>query len=145
MIRIKDPEKTIGFYRLLGMRVIEQLKNPDRNFDLYFLGYDSPKALSHGNHWTDRQGLLELTHNYGSENDPSFKVNNGNEEPNRGFGHVCVTVDHIQAVCRNLEDAGYKFQKKVCYCHSCYCGWMADCILPLARGRTYEACCFCFR
>ena len=29
---------------------------------------------------------LELTHNYGTENDPSFSYNTGNVEPYRGFG-----------------------------------------------------------
>jgi lactoylglutathione lyase len=115
MVRVKDPKKSIEFYSLLGMKVVNQIKNPDANFDLYFLGYDSPKALSHGKTWTDREGLLELTHNYGTENNPAYKVNSGNAEPHRGFGHICITVDHIQAVCKNLEDAGYKFQKKVCW------------------------------
>ena len=40
-------------------------------------------------------------------------MNNGNVEPNRGFGHICVSVDNIQASCQRLEDAGYKFQKKL--------------------------------
>jgi lactoylglutathione lyase len=113
MLRVKDPQRTIKFYELLGMKVINTLKNPESNFDLYFLAYDSAKAPSHGNHWTDRQGIIELTHNYGTENDPNFKINNGNADPNKGFGHVCISVDNIQAACQNLEDAGYKFQKKV--------------------------------
>lgn len=29
--------------------------------DLYFLGYDSPTALSHGNKVFDREGIIELT------------------------------------------------------------------------------------
>lgn len=29
--------------------------------DLYFLGYDSPTALSHGNSVFDREGIIELT------------------------------------------------------------------------------------
>ena len=95
------------------MKVVHKLPNPDNKFDLYFLGYDSPKAASSGNHWADRQGLLELTHNYGTENDDNFKVANGNAEPHRGFGHICISVDAIQAVCKKLEDAGYKFQKKL--------------------------------
>ena len=54
-----------------------------------------------------------MTHNYGTENDESFTVNNGNKEPSRGFGHVCISVDYIQAACKRIEDAGYKFQKKL--------------------------------
>lgn len=95
------------------MKLINKLENPDAKFDLYFLAYDSPKAASHGNHWTDREGIVELTHNYGTENDPDYKITNGNTEPYKGFGHLCISVDNIQAACQRLEDAGYKFQKKL--------------------------------
>ena len=95
------------------MKQVNKFTFPDNQFDLYFLAYDSPKAASHGNHWTDRQGIIELTHNYGTENDASYKPNNGNKDPGKGFGHVCISVDNIQAACQRLEDAGYKFQKKL--------------------------------
>lgn len=110
--RVKDPKASIKFYEHLGMKVINKLENPDNKFDLYFLAYDSPKSVSHNNHWTDREGIIELTHNYGTENDPNFKPHNGNKEP-QGFGHVCISVDNIQAACKRLSDAGYKFQKKL--------------------------------
>ena len=95
------------------MKVIKTLPYPDSKFDLYYLAYDSPKAVSHGNHWTAREGLIELTHNYGTEDDAEYEINDGNKEPFRGFGHVCISVDNIQAACKRIEDAGYKFQKKV--------------------------------
>ena|ERR1700761_3599689 len=113
MIRVKDPKRSVAFYQFLGMKVINTIKDPDAKFDLYFLAYDSPKAVSHGNSWTDREGLIELTHNYGTEDDPNYEINNGNAEPFRGFGHTCISVDNIQAACKRLEDAGYPFQKKV--------------------------------
>jgi lactoylglutathione lyase len=113
MLRVKDPKRSIRFYEFLGMKVINTLKNPDAKFDLYFLAYDSPKAVSHGNHWTNREGIIELTHNYGTEDDPNYKTVNGNNEPYRGFGHVCISVDNIQAACKRIEDAGYTFHKKV--------------------------------
>ncbi|GAB7363398.1 hypothetical protein MBLNU230_g3675t1 [Neophaeotheca triangularis] len=113
MLRVKNPTSTIKFFEHLGMSQINKLSFPDNKFDLYFLAYDSPKAVSHGNHWTDREGLIELTHNYGTENDPNFQVANGNKEPGKGFGHVCVSVDNIQAACKRLSDAGYKFQKRL--------------------------------
>lgn len=103
----------VKYYELLGMKMINKIENPDAKFDLYFLAYDSPKSLSKGEHWTARQGVLELTHNYGTEKDDNFKVANGNSEPGKGFGHICVSVDAIQAACQRIEDAGYKFQKKL--------------------------------
>jgi lactoylglutathione lyase len=113
MLRIKDPKASLAFYKHLGMSVVEEKKFPDNKFDLYFLAYDSPKAASHGNHWSDREGIIELTHNYGTEDDPNYKVANGNKEPGKGFGHVCISVDNIQAACKRIGDAGYKFQKKL--------------------------------
>jgi lactoylglutathione lyase len=113
MLRVKDPEASIKFYSFLGMKKINQLDFPDNNFSLYFLAYDDKESVSSGAHWTDRQGILELTHNYGTEKDPNFKVANGNSDPGRGFGHVCISVDNLQAACKRLEDEGYKFQKKL--------------------------------
>ncbi|KAH7397288.1 glyoxylase I [Pyrenochaeta sp. MPI-SDFR-AT-0127] len=113
MIRVKDPKRSIAFYEFLGMKVIDKLPNPDAKFDLYFLAYDSPRAVSHGNHRSDREGIVELTHNYGTEDDPAYSITNGNTEPYKGFGHLCISVDNIQAACQRLEDAGYKFQKKL--------------------------------
>ncbi|KAL8902763.1 MAG: hypothetical protein Q9171_007605 [Xanthocarpia ochracea] len=113
MLRIKDPERSLKFYKHLGMSLIYKIPQPDAKFDLYFLAYDSPTAISHKSHWSDRQGILELTHNYGTENDPNYKPANGNSDPGRGFGHICISVDNIQAACQRIEAAGYKFQKKL--------------------------------
>lgn len=95
------------------MKVIKQIQQPEAKFDLYFLAYDSPNARSAGSGTFDREGIIELTHNYGTENDPEYKINNGNTEPHRGFGHTCISVDNIQAACQRLEDAGYAFKKKL--------------------------------
>jgi len=113
MIRVKDPKRSVKFYETLGMKVINKIEQPEAKFDLYFLGYDSPSALYHGKQFNAREGLIELTHNYGTEDDPDYAVTNGNTEPHRGFGHTCISVDNIQAACQRIEDAGYKFQKKL--------------------------------
>ncbi|KAI1326719.1 glyoxalase I [Xylariaceae sp. FL0255] len=113
MLRVKDPKESVKFYEFIGMSLIKKLSFPEAKFDLYFLAYDSPGATSHGKNEWDREGVIELTHNYGTENDDSFKVNTGNAEPHRGFGHVCISVDYIQAACDRIEKAGYKFQKKL--------------------------------
>lgn len=75
--------------------------------------FDGKESASAGAHFTDREGVLELTHNYGTESDPNYKIANGNSEPGKGFGHVCISVDNIQAACKRIEDAGYPFQKKL--------------------------------
>ena len=53
------------------------------------------------------------THNYGSESNEDFQISNGNTEPYKGFGHICISVDNLQAVCQKLEAEGYQFQKKL--------------------------------
>lgn len=107
------PSPLVKFYSFLGLSLLRTLPFPDAKFDLYFLGYDAPLSPSSGRSLWDREGLIELTHNYGTESDPDYKINNGNVEPHRGFGHVCVSVDHLQAACARLEAEGYRFQKKL--------------------------------
>lgn len=101
------------FYEHLGMSVIERKDFPDNKFSLYFLAYAGPNSASKDNHWTNREGIIELTHNHGTENDPNYTVANGNKEPGKGFGHTCISVDNIQAACKRISDAGYKFQKRL--------------------------------
>ncbi|RVX67344.1 hypothetical protein B0A52_09125 [Exophiala mesophila] len=113
MLRVKDPLRSVEYYKLLGYNLINKIEQKEAKFDLYFLAYDGPSSASAGNHWTDREGVIELTHNYGTESDDSYTINNGNKEPHKGFGHICISVDNIQAACQRIEDAGYKFQKKL--------------------------------
>lgn len=103
---------SVRFYEFLGLKLLDKVENPNSKFDLYFLAFDSPKALDHGQHRTDREGMLELTHNYGTETDPNFHVANGNSDPGKGFGHICISVDDLQAACQRIENAGYQFQKR---------------------------------
>ncbi|KAF5701908.1 Lactoylglutathione lyase [Fusarium mundagurra] len=112
-IRVKDPKSTIQFYELLGLSLIQKLSFPENKFDLYFLGVDSPDSPSHGKFTFDRQGLIELTHNYGTENDDNYRVSNGNEKPYLGFSHVSISVANVQSVYQTLATAGYKFQPDV--------------------------------
>ena len=84
------------------MKLIDKLPQPEAKFDLYFMGYDGPKAASAGNHRSDREGLIELTHNYGTENDDNYKITNGNTEPYKGFGHTCISVDNVRRVFLSL-------------------------------------------
>ncbi|KAI9716755.1 MAG: Lactoylglutathione lyase [Chrysothrix sp. TS-e1954] len=113
MIRVKDPAASVKFYEFLGLKLIDKLEQPSAKFDLYFLAYDGPQAASSGHARSDREGIVELTHNYGTENDADYKVANGNSEPGKGFGHLCISVDNIQAACKRIEDEGYRFQKKL--------------------------------
>ena len=56
---------------------------------------------------------MELTHNHGTESDPSFAgYANGNSDPGRGFGHIAITVDDVEKACERFEKLGVQFKKK---------------------------------
>ncbi|KAI5778192.1 lactoylglutathione lyase [Geopyxis carbonaria] len=116
MLRVKDPKASVKFYEdNFGMRVINQMKFEEAKFTLYFLAFDSPGAASPGNHWTDRESVLELTHNWGTENDPEYSVSNGNLILSLRFGHICFSVDNLEGACKMLEENGVHFQQKLGY------------------------------
>jgi 4-hydroxyphenylpyruvate dioxygenase-like putative hemolysin len=47
------------------------------------------------------------------ESDASFKgYVSGNEEPGRGFGHIAITVDNLEAACKRFDELGVKFKKR---------------------------------
>lgn len=51
--------------------------------------------------------------NRATETDPSFKgYVSGNEEPGRGFGHICISVDDLDAACKRFTELGVKFKKR---------------------------------
>lgn len=111
-LRVKDPKVSVPFYeKHFGMKLVKQLDNPAANFSLYMMAVDA--GDNKGKTWTTRDGVLELCHNYGTENDASFSVNNGNGSEHRGFGHICFSVDNIEAAEKELLDDGVKFQKKL--------------------------------
>jgi len=89
MLRIKDPQKSLDFYKKLGMKVLMERHFDD--FSLYFLG--SSNVPDNADAKTLFQPVLELTHNHGTEKDADFKHYNGNEEGRQGYGHIGFLVD----------------------------------------------------
>lgn len=109
---------SLDFYsRVMGMSLLKRLDFEEMKFSLYFLGYEdvtlAPDDHIKRTEWTFRQkATLELTHNWGTENDPEFKgYHNGNSDP-RGFGHIGVTVDDVHKACERFERLGVEFVKK---------------------------------
>ncbi len=116
MLRIKDPAKTIPFYEeVLGMTLLEKFDFPDMAFSLYFVGYPSgpiPEDRSERTRWIfDQPALIELTHNYGTEEDTDFSYHDGNADP-RGFGHIGISVPDVYAACARFEELGVDFVKR---------------------------------
>lgn len=119
MLRVRDPEASLDFYsRILGMKLIRKVDFNEWKFSLYFLAMvkesseipdDSEENASYA---FGRSGVLELTHNHGTEKDPLTPYHNGNTEP-RGFGHICFSVPDIKEACARFERLNVPFQKKL--------------------------------
>eukprot|EP01010_Urceolus_cornutus_P005411 NODE_942_length_1219_cov_27.776068_g715_i0.p1 GENE.NODE_942_length_1219_cov_27.776068_g715_i0~~NODE_942_length_1219_cov_27.776068_g715_i0.p1 ORF type:complete len:349 (-),score=98.18 NODE_942_length_1219_cov_27.776068_g715_i0:171-1166(-) len=118
MLRVKDPKKTLEFYSDLGLTLVRELHFND--FSLYFManlaatGATAPTSPEEGSLFCHNafQPVLEFTHNHGTEAQPDFKYNNGNEAPKKGFGHIGFLVDDVDAACAELEKKGAPFVKK---------------------------------
>jgi lactoylglutathione lyase len=103
MLRVKDPQIALDFYtRVMGMRLLRKLDFPEMKFSLYFLycavqGDAVPDDAGERTAWTFSQsGILELTHNWGTESDAAFKYHDGNAQP-QGFGHICFSVPDLDS------------------------------------------------
>lgn len=113
MIRVKSSSSSLLFYQeIMGMKLLRTSEHPDAKFNLYFLGYDNGADPSAKDSQAKREGILELTWNYGTESDESFKYHNGNDEP-QGFGHICVSVDDLDAACKRFDDLKVKWKKRL--------------------------------
>lgn len=119
MLRVRDPQASLAFYRdVLGMTLLQQLDFPEMRFSLYFMAYladgetipDDPAERAR--FIFSRETTLELTHNWGTENDASFPgYHNGNDEP-RGFGHLGISVPDVESACARFEALGVAFRKR---------------------------------
>jgi len=87
MVRVSDLDKSIAFYKLLGLEETRRMDNEGGRFTLVFLAPpDQPQCP------------VELTYNWdGDEGLPS---------DSRHFGHLAYRVDDIYAMCQHLMDNG---------------------------------------
>ena len=85
MLRVSDPDATIGFFRLLGLEERRRMEVPEGKYTLIFLGMPG-----------DEGGEVELTHNW----------DEGGYTGGRNFGHLAFRVDDIYATCQKLMDHG---------------------------------------
>lgn len=118
MLRIKDPAVSLPFYsRVLGMTVLRKLDFPELSFSLYFLarlkdgesfaddvGQRTEQTFSH-------EGVLELTHNWGNEDDADCRYHNGNDKP-QGFGHICFSVPNLEKAVAWFDSNDVEYVKR---------------------------------
>jgi lactoylglutathione lyase len=85
MIRVSDPEATLAFFELLGLKELKRFDHEAGRFTLIFLAAPG-----------DETAQIELTHNW----------NEAGYDEGRNFGHVAYRVDDIYATCQRLMDGG---------------------------------------
>lgn len=120
MIRIKDAEKSLKFYQeVMGMTLMRTSEQKEGGFTLYFLGYpgefgvpSAGESANNVNPVAKKEGLLELTWNYGTEKESGPIYHNGNDQP-QGFGHICVSVDDLQEACQFMESKDVNWKKRL--------------------------------
>jgi len=87
MVRVKDLEKSMAFYELLGLRETRRMENEQGRFSLIFMAPPGQEECP-----------VELTYNWdGDEGLPS---------DSRHFGHLAYSVDNIYETCQHLMDKG---------------------------------------
>ena len=87
MLRVTNMEHSIHFYtQTLGMRVLRKVEQPEENYSLTFIGYESESNAS----------VLELTYNYGIS-----AYEHGN-----AFGHIAIFVDNVYTACSEIASLG---------------------------------------
>jgi lactoylglutathione lyase len=89
MVRVKDLEKSLAFYKMLGLIERRRSENEGGRFTLVFL---CPPDQADG------RADVELTYNW--DGDDALPTDG------RHFGHLAYTVDDIYETCQMLMDNG---------------------------------------
>jgi lactoylglutathione lyase len=91
MIRVSDPDATIAFFDLIGVKEVRRFSSEQGRFTLIFLAAPGQEGVAE----------VELTHNWDPE-----EYSGG-----RNFGHLAYQVDDIYATCQKVLDAGYTLHR----------------------------------
>ena len=87
MVRVQNLEKSIHFFKLLGLEETRRNKNDQGRFTLVFM---APKG--------QEECPVELTYNWDGDK--------GLPGDSRHFGHLAYSVDNIYKICQHLKDNG---------------------------------------
>lgn len=87
MIRVKDLEKTMAFFALLGLKETKRYESEQGRFSLIFMAPEGQEECP-----------IELTWNWDGDD--------GLPADSRHFGHLAYGVEDIYATCQMLQDAG---------------------------------------
>jgi lactoylglutathione lyase len=97
MIRVTDPDATIAFFELLGLKEVRRMENEKGRFTLIFLAADEDMNAP----GERAKAEVELTYNW----DPQ------SYSGGRNFGHLAYRVEDIYATCQRLMDGGVEINR----------------------------------
>ena len=92
MIRVSDPDATVGFFKLLGLEEVRRMESEQGRFTLIFLAAPGQEGTAE----------VELTYNWPPEDGAPAEEYGGG----RNFGHLAYQVEDIYATCQHLADNG---------------------------------------
>jgi len=98
MIRVTDPDATIAFFELLGLKQVRRMDSEKGRFSLIFLAADED-SKGEGKR---ADAEVELTWNWPAEDGSPAETYTGG----RNFGHLAYRVDNIYETCQRLRDGG---------------------------------------
>jgi lactoylglutathione lyase len=98
MIRVSDPDATVAFFELLGLKEVRRMDSEAGRFTLIFLA--TPSEMNGEGKRADAE--VELTYNWPPEDGSAPETYTGG----RNFGHLAYRVDNIYDTCQRLMDAG---------------------------------------
>ncbi len=92
MIRVTDPDATIAFFELIGVKEVRRFDSEQGRFTLIFLAAEGQEGIAE----------VELTYNWPPEDGEAETYTGG-----RNFGHLAYQVDNIYETCQRIVDAGH--------------------------------------
>ncbi len=118
-LRVKYAQKSVDYF-VNNFEMVLLYKNNENGVSNYYLvsakaDTQYPAASSKEAQallWSYDGGVLQLQYCDGDKENEKLKINNGNVEPFRGFGHIAFNTNDVYAVCAELEKNGVTFKKK---------------------------------
>ncbi|MES2176172.1 MAG: VOC family protein [Pseudomonadota bacterium] len=91
MIRVSDVDKTVAFFKVLGLKEVKRFDSEQGRFTLVYLAAPG-----------DEDAQVELTYNWPPVDGSAAEAYDGG----RNFGHIAYQVENIYDTCQRLMDAG---------------------------------------
>ncbi|QHI95341.1 lactoylglutathione lyase [Aristophania vespae] len=94
MVRVRDLDRSLSFYNLLGMRELRRTEVREGRYTLVFIGFADNK---------NGQAEIELTYNWDQKND---------YEVGTGFGHFAIGVPNVADAVEKVRLGGGKVTRE---------------------------------